>query len=131
MKHSSFDSTISALDAETSALNVETSAFGAATSAIALRLFGVTISGLDAETSAIGASTSAIARSYRRYRCGVSGDIGDCGVGITPQMCNRVTNHGDMSTFSKPVHSDSDDPCSVIADFCRVIADFCGVIVDP
>ena len=43
-------------------------------------------------------------RSYRRYRHGVSGDIGDCGVGITPQMCNRVTNHGDMSTFSKPVH---------------------------
>ena len=37
--------------------------------------------------------------SYRRYRSGVSGDIG---VGITPQMCNRVTNHGDMSTFSKP-----------------------------
>ena len=37
-----------------------------------------------------------------RYRRGVSGDIGDCGVGITPQMCNRVTNHGDMSTFSKP-----------------------------
>ena len=33
---------------------------------------------------------------------GVSGDIGDCGVGITPQVCNRVTNHGDMSTFSKP-----------------------------
>ena len=26
---------------------------------------------------------------------------GDCGVGITPQMCNRVTNHGDVSTFSK------------------------------
>ena len=54
---------------------------------------------LDVETSALGA---AIARSYRRYRCGVSGDIGDCGVGITPQMCNRVTNHGDTSTFSKP-----------------------------
>ena len=33
------------------------------------------------------------------YRRGVSGD---CGVGITPQMCNRVTNHGDMSTFSTP-----------------------------
>ena len=33
------------------------------------------------------------ARSLRRY--------GNCGVGITPQMCNRVTNHGDMSTFSK------------------------------
>ena len=76
MKRSSFDATISALDAETSALDVETSAFGAA--------------------------TSAIARSYRRYRRGVSGDIGDCGVGITPQMCNRVTNHGDRSTFSKP-----------------------------
>ena len=76
MKQSSFDATISALDAETSALDVETSAFGAA--------------------------TSAIARSYRRYRRGVSGNIGDCGVGITPQMCNIVTNLGDMSTFSKP-----------------------------
>ena len=42
------------------------------------------------------------ARSFRRYRRGVSGDIGACGVGITPQMYNRVTNHGDMSTFSKP-----------------------------
>ena len=74
---------------------METSAFGAATSAIARRSSDATISSLDAETSAI-------ARSYRRYRRGVSGDIGDCGVGITPQMCNRVTNHGDMSTFSKP-----------------------------
>ena len=72
----------------------------AATSAIAQRSFDETISALDAETSALGAATSAITRSYRRYRCGVSGD---CGVGITPQMCNRVTNHGDMSTFSKPV----------------------------
>ena len=83
--------------------------FGAATSAIARRSFDATIStldaetsSLDAETSALGAATSTIARSYRRYRRGVSGDIGDCGVGITPQMCNRVTNHGDMSTFSKP-----------------------------
>ena len=48
-------------------------------------------------------------RSARQWRGvmgnigeGVSGDIGDCGVGITLQMCNRVTNHGDMSTFSKP-----------------------------
>ena len=88
MKQSAFDATISALDAETSA-------FGAATSAIARRSFDETISTLDAETSAI-------ARRYRRYRHGVSVDIGDCGVGITPQMCNRVTNHGDMSTFSKP-----------------------------
>ena len=116
MKQSSFDATISALDAETSALDMETSAFGAATSAIARRSFDATISALDAETStldaetsslyaetsALGAVKSAIARSYRRYRCGVYGDIGDCGVGITPQMCSRVTNHGDMSTFSKP-----------------------------
>ena len=71
------------LDAETSALGAETSALGA-------------------ETSALGAVTSAIARSFRQYRRGVSGNIGDCGVGVTPQICNRVTNHGDMSTFSKP-----------------------------
>ena len=95
MKHSSSDATISALDAETSALDVETSAFGAATSAIARSSFDATISALDAETSEI-------ARSYRRYRRGVHGNIGDCGVSITPQMCNRVTNHGDTSTFSKP-----------------------------
>ena len=100
MKQSSFDA---------SALDMETSAFGAATSAIARRSFDATISALDAETSsldaetsALGAATSAIARSYRRYRRGVHADIGDCGVGITPQMCNRVTNYGDMSTFSKP-----------------------------
>ena len=44
-------------------------------------------------------------RSVQQYlrSCGVSSNIGDCGVGITPQMCNRVTNHGDMSTFSNPV----------------------------
>ena len=116
MKQSSFDATISALDAETLALDVETSAFMAATSAIARRSFDATISALDAETSsldaetssldaetlALGVATSAIARSYQRYWRGVTGD---CGVGITPQMCNRVTNHGDMSTFSKPVSS--------------------------
>ena len=112
MKHSSFDATISALDAETSALDVETSTFVAATAAIARRSFDTPISALDAETSsldaetsALGAETSAIALSYRRYRRGVYGDIGDCGVGITPQMSNRVTNHGDMSTFSKPAIS--------------------------
>ena len=105
MKQSSFDATISAIDAETSALDVETSAFGAATSAIARKSFDATISALDAETSALDAETSAIVRSYRQYRRGVYGDIGDCGVGITPQMCNRVTNHGDMSTFSKPASS--------------------------
>ena len=73
MKNSSFDATMSAFD-------VEMSAFGAGTSAIARRSFHATISALDAETSAI-------ARSYRRYQRGVSGDIGDCGVGITRQMC--------------------------------------------
>ena len=40
-------------------------------------------------------------RSMRRYRC-LRGVSGDCGVGITLQMCNRVTNHGDMGTFSRP-----------------------------
>ena len=61
--------------------------------------FDAMISALDAETSVFDAATSAIARSYWRYRHGVSGD---CRVGITLQICNRVTNHGDMSTFSKP-----------------------------
>ena len=91
-KHSPFDATTSALDAETSALDVETSVFGAATSAIVRRSFDTTISVLDAETSTW----------QRRQSRGVTGDIGDCGVNITLQMCNRVTNHGDMSTFSKP-----------------------------
>ena len=90
---------------------MEMSAFGAATSVITQSSFDAPISALDAETSsldaesaetlALGAATSAIARSYRRYRRGVSGD---CGVGITTQMCNRVTNQGDMSTFSKPAY---------------------------
>ena len=31
----------------------------------------------------------------------VSGNIGKCGVGVTPQMCNRVTNPWDMDTFSR------------------------------
>ena len=120
-KQSSFDATISALDAETSALDVETSA-------IARRSFDATISALDAETSSLGAETSslgaetsalgavtlAIARSYQRYCRGVSGDIGDCGVGITPQMCNRVTNHGDMSTFSKPGYEDQSGKSTLI-----------------
>ena len=40
--------------------------------------------------------------SLRLYPRGVSSDIGNWGVGITPQMCNRVTNHGDMGIFSRP-----------------------------
>ena len=98
MKHSSFDVPISALDAETSALNAETSALDAETSVL-----DAEISALDTETSALDAEMlalgAAIVRSYRRV---VFGDIGDCGVGVTPQMCNRVTNHGDMGTFSRP-----------------------------
>ena len=47
-------------------------------------LFDATISALDAETLATH---------------GVIGGIGDCGVGVTQEMCNRVTNHGDMGTF--------------------------------
>ena len=90
MKHSSSNETILALDAEKSPL-------GTATSAIDRRSFDATILALDAETSAIK-------RSYLRYRRGV---IGDCGVGVTPQMCNRVTNHGDIGTFSRPdIHFD-------------------------
>ena len=72
-------------------------------------------SSFNATISAPDAETSAIARSYRRYRRGVSGDMGACGVGITPQMCNRVTNHGDMSTFSKPAWGVIVDPHPGIA----------------
>ena len=77
---------ISALDAETLALGTATLALGTATLA------------LGAATSALGAATSALTWSFQRHWRGVSGD---CGVGITPQMCNRVTYHADMSTFSK------------------------------
>ena len=56
----------------------------------------------DAMISALDAETSAIARSYQRYWRRVSSNINDCGVGIAPQGCNRVTNHGDMSPFFKP-----------------------------
>ena len=72
--------------------------------------FDARISALDAETSALGAATPAIAwRSFdARYRRSMQrrrrsrGVTGDCGVGVTPQMCNRVTNHGDMGSFSRP-----------------------------
>ena len=101
MKRLSFDATISALDAETSALDVETSAFVAATAAID-RAEVIRYDDIGARCGDVVARCGdvAIARSYWRYRRGVSGNIGDCGVGITPQMSNRVTNHGDVSTFS-------------------------------
>ena len=62
------------------------------------------------------------ARWYRRSRR-VSGD---CGVGITPQMCNRVTNHGDMGTFSKegcgPTSLSADSLNSCIVKY-RLVSD--------
>ena len=79
LKHSPFNAMISALDEETSALGTA--------------------------SLALGAATSALARSFQRHRRGVSGDIGNCRVGITPQMCNRITNHANMSTFSKQVRN--------------------------
>ena len=62
--------------------------------------FDVTISAIDAETSAL-------ARSLRRYWYGVSGD---CGVDITPQMCNRVTNHGPMQIWALFPNLTEDEP---------------------
>ena len=79
LQHSPFDATTSAVDATISAVD--------ATSAV------------DVETSALGAAISVLARSFRQYPSGV---YSDCRVGITLQMCNRVTNHGDIGTFSKP-----------------------------
>ena len=87
MKHSSFDAAISALDADMSALDVEH-----------------LLLGQRHRRSRGGHSMRRRGRSMQRRRRsrGVTGNIGDGGVGITPQMCNRVTNHRDMSTFSKP-----------------------------
>ena len=53
--------------------------------------FDATISVLDAAILALHAVTSPLAR--------VSGN---CSVGITPRMCNRVTNHRDLGIFSRP-----------------------------
>ena len=73
-------------------LDAETSALGTATSA------------LSTATTALGAETSVLAQSSRQYGRRVSSNISDCKIGITLQMCNTVTNHGDMGTFSKLVH---------------------------
>ena len=82
MRHSSFDAMISALVA------VRCGDVGDR----ARRSFDATILALDVETSAI-------ARSFRQYWCRV---FADCGVGVTPQIWNRVTIYGDMGTFSRP-----------------------------
>ena len=117
MKHSPFDAMISALGSETSALGAETSVLAAETSALGAdtSALGAETLVLGAETSALGAAISALTRSFRQYRCRVSGNIGAefpaisvrsfrrLRIGITTQMCNRVTNHGNMGTFSKPI----------------------------
>ena len=91
---------IPALDAETSVLGVAIArwSFDATTSALNAETWAldVEVSVLDVETSAFNA-----VRDAGAWR-GVFGDISDCGVGITQQICNTVTNHGDMGTFSKP-----------------------------
>ena len=73
MKHSPFDAIISALDAENLALGTA--------------------------TLVLGAAISMLVQIFPQYQSGVSYN---CGVGITRQMCNRVTNNGDMGTFSRP-----------------------------
>ena len=52
--------------------------------------------------SVLGVAILALTRSFQQYLHGVSADIGDCGIRITPPMLNRVTNHGDMGIFSRP-----------------------------
>ena len=71
------------LDAATSVLDVAISALDGAISA----LDGVIPELSVARRGNIGAQCCDIST-----RCRVSGDIGDCGVGLTTQMCNRVTN---------------------------------------
>ena len=96
MKNSPFDATISVLDAATSVLDAATSALNAATSVL-----NAATSVLDAATSALDTAISPIAQSYQHSR-GVTRNISNCRVGIISQMFNRVTNHGEMGTFSKP-----------------------------
>ena len=61
---------------------------------------------------------SAAGRSFRRY-------FGDCSVGITLQICNRISNPWDVGNFSRPVmqqewcHSHSD----VLAAVTRSLSD--------
>ena len=59
---------------------------------------GTRCSDIDARCSDISAQRAilALAWNFCRYWRQVSGDFG---VGITPQMCNRVTNHGDRYFF--------------------------------
>ena len=50
-------------------------------------------------------------RSMQRPRRRV---FGNCCVGVSPQMCNRVTNHRDMGIFSRPgILGDKFTPCQL------------------
>ena len=79
-----------------SALNAETLALGTVTSRLARQHHA------RCDDIVLAAMISPLVRSFWQHRRGVFSDISDCRVGITPQMFNRVTNHGDMCTFSKP-----------------------------
>ena len=81
----------------------------------------MTISALDAEMSPLDVciwrgnvgDRAVIRCDDIGARCGdvgVTGGIGDCGVGVTPQMCNGVTNYKDMGTFSRPVLKHCETP---------------------
>ena len=52
----------------------------------------------------------------------------DSGVGITPQICNRVTNHGDVSTFSKPGCGDVGARCGDVCVWGSNVGDCAEVI---
>ena len=80
MKHSPFDTTISALDVATSVLSMAISALDVATSVLSMA-----ISALDVATSVLSMAISALDAAIGT-RCGVSGDISDCSVGVTLQM---------------------------------------------
>ena len=85
MKHSVFDVTISALNAATSVLSAALSALRRLVLELWWYRLGVAISAL---------STWQYQRPAQNFH-----HICHCGVGITPQMCNRATNSWDMGIF--------------------------------
>ena len=67
---------------------------------------------LGTETSALGAATSS------------DTDIGDCCVGTTPQMCNRVTNHEILVFFSNLTAMSLHHlhvTCQIVTGHCTVL----------
>ena len=85
---------------------------------------------IGASTSALGVAISALTRSFWWYRRGVSGDMGDFGVGITLQTPlefflqeqSYSSLHSGRNLAWDHVRGDIDDPCSAIANFCGVVA---------